>query len=37
MRNLKLCEFEYIASFNFRVEGNWERVTRRAQWRGVCQ
>lgn len=27
MRNLKLCEFEYIASFNFRVGGQWERVT----------
>ena len=27
MRNLKLCEFEYIASFNFRIGGSWERVT----------
>jgi len=27
MRNLKMCEFEYIASFNFRVGGNWQRVT----------
>ena len=27
MRNLKLCEFEYIASFNFRVGGQWERIT----------
>jgi glutamate dehydrogenase (NAD(P)+) len=27
MRNLKLCEFEYIASFNFRVGGDWRRVT----------